>query len=134
MRQVFAAIGLLASLGGSMAVAQDADIGAELYNEYCATCHGASAKGDGPMTDLLTTEVPDLTQLAANTEDGEYPMLNVIHIIDGRTGVRGHGGAMPTFGNIFSIETVEEMGIYGSVLETRGRLLSLALYLESIQE
>lgn len=117
-----------------MAVAQDADIGAELYNEYCATCHGASAKGDGPMTDLLTTEVPDLTQLAANTEDGEYPMLNVIHIIDGRTGVRGHGGAMPTFGNIFSIETVEEMGIYGSVLETRGRLLSLALYLESIQE
>lgn len=115
------------------ALAQDADVGQDYYMQYCATCHGADGAGAGPLTELMTVPVPDLTQLTARN-DGEFPMLDVIHIIDGRTGVRAHGGPMPVYGRIFTADTSGEMGQYGSVLETRGRVLSLAMYLESLQK
>ena len=41
---------------------------------------------------------------------------------------------MPTYGSVFMDETEDEMEKMGAVLETRGRILSLATYLESIQE
>ncbi|WP_083950564.1 c-type cytochrome [Roseivivax lentus] len=113
-------------------MAQDSDHGEALYTQFCATCHGAEAMGDGPLTDLLTTEVPDLHGLSARN-DGVFPMLEVIHIIDGRTGVRAHGGPMPVYGDVFSRNGRGDMD-YGSVLETRGKILSLAYYLESIQD
>ena len=118
------------------APAQDAGIGENLYSQYCATCHGAGGAGDGPLTELMLERPADLRKLAAENEanPGEFPMLRVIHVIDGRTGVRAHGGPMPTYGSIFMAETIDEMEKMGAVLETRGRILSLALYLESIQE
>ena len=61
-------------------------------------------------------------------------MLNVIHIIDGRTGVRGHGGQMPVFGDAFMAEHPAQERDYADVLATRGRVLSLAMYLETIQK
>ena len=78
----------------------------------------------------------DLTKLAANNpaDKGVFPMLRILHIIDGRTGLRAHGGPMPTYGQIFMSQTEDEMETMGAVLETRGRILSLAMYLESIQE
>lgn len=119
-----------------VAQAQDADIGQALYEQYCATCHGMDGAGKGPLTEIMLDKPSDLRKLAANNEasPGEYPMLKVIHIIDGRTGIRAHGGPMPTYGNIFMAETEGEMEKVGAVLETRGRILSLATYLESIQE
>lgn len=117
----------------SVAHAQDKEIGAGLYADYCAVCHGASGKGDGDMANVLTIPSPNLT-LLSKANDGDFPMLQVIHIIDGRTGVRAHGGAMPLFGNMFSEQSVAGPDDYGSVLETRGRVLSLAMYLESIQD
>lgn len=125
------AIALGAMVSGARA--QDADIGKVLYGQYCAACHGVDAKGDGPLTEVMTTEVSDLTGLSRRN-DGQFPMLEVIHIIDGRTGLRGHGGPMPTFGDLFTVETEGTVGRYASVIETRGRMLSLALYLESVQE
>lgn len=122
-----------AVLGGGNAAGQSADVGHDIYTQYCATCHGEAADGRGPLTELMTVKVADLTQLAANN-DGEFPMLKVIHIIDGRTGLRGHGGPMPTYGRIFTEEMAGEVGNYGAVLATRGRVLSLAMYLESIQK
>jgi hypothetical protein len=60
-------------------------------------------------------------------------MLRVIHTIDGRTGIRAHGGPMPVYGSMFSSQAASEGMGYGSVVETRGRILSIALYLEGIQ-
>lgn len=109
------------------------DIGQQLYTNYCATCHGATGHGNGVVAEFLTVPVPDLTTIAARN-DGAFPMLAVIHIIDGRTGVRPHGDRMPVWGDAFS-ETVDPGTTgYGSVIETRGRVMSLALYLESIQQ
>lgn len=115
---------------GTMATADET--GKDVFMQYCATCHGETADGKGPMTDLLTVEVPDLSQLSANN-DGAFPMLEVIHIIDGRTGMRAHGGPMPVYGAIFDDE-VESPGPYGAPLYTRGKVLSIAYYLESLQK
>lgn len=116
--------------------AQDINIGKDLYDQYCATCHGADGGGSGPLTEIMMDKPSDLRKLAANNEvdPGVFPMLRVIHVIDGRSGLRAHGGPMPTYGNVFMAETVDSHEKVGAVLETRGRILSLAMYLESIQE
>ncbi len=41
---------------------------------------------------------------------------------------------MPVFGRVFASHEPGPDDPYGSVLETRGRVLSLAMYLESIRE
>lgn len=117
----------------SPGVAQEADIGAMLYADYCAACHGATGMGDGDMADVVNIPSPNLTLLARN-HDGVFPMLDVLHVIDGRSGTRAHGGAMPLWGRVFSDEIGDRAGPYGGVLEVRGRVLSLAKYLESIQQ
>lgn len=113
----------------TLAHAEGADIGAGLFADSCAACHGASGHGDGDMAGVMTIPAPDITTLSTQNE-GTFPMLKVIHIIDGRSGIRAHGGPMPVFGQVFSAGTEG----YEGVLETRGRVLSLAMYLESIQQ
>ena len=83
------------------------------------------------MGEILTVSVPDLTHLSA-ANDGKFPMLEVIHIIDGRTGLRGHGGPMPVYGAVFDDE-VDPAGPYGAPVITRGRILSIAYHLEALQ-
>ena len=115
------------------AFADEVDVGARLYQESCSGCHGATGKGGGELSQLLNVATPALTGLSA-ANDGTFPMLNVIHVIDGRSGLRAHGGPMPIFGSLYSASSVVGGSDYSSVLEVRGRILSLALYLESIQE
>lgn len=134
--KIVSLIALFASLGAfnvGVAQAQSPDIGESLFTGYCAACHGVDAKGGGDMSNVMTIPAPNLT-LLAQRNDGVFPMLNVIHIIDGRTGVRSHGGPMPIFGQVFSSSDPRDENPYGSVLEVRGRVLSLAMYLETIQQ
>jgi hypothetical protein len=112
------------------AVADEA--GQVAYEQYCATCHGPGGKGDGKLTEILSVPVPDLTQLSANN-DGVFPMLYVIQTIDGRTGVRGHDLPMPVYGALFK-ERMSEIGPYAAEIALRGEILSIAYYLESIQQ
>ena len=114
------------------AQAQDAGAGQAEYMNSCASCHGVSGTGDGPLAELMTVEVSDLTQLSA-ANDGAFPMLDVIMTIDGRSGIHGHGYPMPVWGNRFEADA-EGMGDYASEIEVRGRVLSLAMYLQSIQQ
>lgn len=128
---------LCAVIAGTLAVAtiataDESGIGKTAYEQYCATCHGVDATGGGPLTEIMTTSVPDLTTMAA-ANDGSYPMLSVIHVIDGRTGLRAHGGPMPVYGALFDEESHSGTE-YGDVLYTRGKVLSIAYYLESLQE
>lgn len=124
---------LAVALPQTAALAEGADLGAVLYGDFCAACHGAGGKGDGDMAGVMTIPAPNLTLLAKNN-DGTFPMLKVIHTIDGRSGVRSHGGPMPIFGKVFATSDGGAENPYGDVLVTRGRVLSLAMYLESIQQ
>lgn len=125
------AIGIAATLSGSGAVAQDA--GEWEYMNACASCHGADASGSGPVADYMSIIVPPLTGLAA-ANDGEFPLDDVVKIIDGRAEVRGHGSGMPVWGAVFADPLAAEISGQSVDYITRGRVLSLALYLESIQK
>jgi hypothetical protein len=121
------------TLAAPIAHADTTMVGGKLFNQYCATCHGTDATGGGPLTQVMTQSVPDLTKLSERN-DGAFPMLEVIHIIDGRTGLRGHGGPMPTYGDVFSADAqTDTIGDFSPILAARGRILSIALYLESLQ-
>lgn len=103
------------------------------YAANCATCHGAAGMGNGPLAEFMNIEVPDLTTIAQRN-DGVFPFLSAVHIVDGRTGLRGHGSNMPVWGDNFSFRTDTMEGDYSGVLETRGRIISIVYYLESIQK
>ena len=115
-----------------IAMAQDAQPGKEEYMVACAVCHGESAAGNGPFSSLMNIDVPGLSGLAA-ANDGVFPFLKVFQIVDGRTGVRGHGGPMPIWGDRFTA-AVEDFGPYSAEIIARGRIAVLVEYLESIQE
>jgi mono/diheme cytochrome c family protein len=131
VRNVLVAGALLAGMAVGAVAQQDA--GHDEYMIACAVCHGESGRGDGPFAGVMNLEVPGLTMLAKQN-DGEFPFLKTLMIIDGRTGIRGHGGPMPIWGDRFSDAAEASVGPYGAEVVARGRLLSLVYYLESIQE
>ncbi len=139
LRLMWAAGLCLAALPG-LAVAQDSGIerGKQEYMISCAGCHGESAKGTGPLADLLAIETPDLTTINQRTGGGEFPYRNTTLLIDGRNDIRAHGGEMPIWGNRYMSElrandTPYMTGEYADLL-VMGRVLALVRYLESIQE
>src|SRR5579872_2262500 len=56
--------------------------GQQMYNEYCAVCHGKDGKGSGPAAPGLTKVPSDLTLLTAHN-NGKYPDRKVFYIIQG---------------------------------------------------
>jgi len=102
--------------------------GSVSFRTYCASCHGADAKGDGPMTDNLRVRPPDLT-LIARRSGGRFPADVVRRIVDGRTPVKGHGGPeMPVWGDAF--RSSSDAYSDAKVAEKIGALVE---YLRSIQ-
>lgn len=76
-------------------------LGAYAFRTYCASCHGADGKGEGPLAQSLRFHPPDLT-LIAKRSGGEFPADRVERIVDGRNPLKGHGGPeMPIWGDAF---------------------------------
>lgn len=55
----------------------DPTSGAQMYQSYCASCHGTEGNGNGPAVEFLKTPAPDLTRLSL-MNGGEYPEARVI--------------------------------------------------------
>jgi mono/diheme cytochrome c family protein len=101
--------------------------GGDLYQAYCAVCHGKTAKGDGPLGRGLKVAPPDLT-LIAKRNGGSFPRQRIEHILSGETALpSGHGTReMPLWGPIFSqIAWDQDLG--------RVRIDNVAKYLEQLQ-
>jgi mono/diheme cytochrome c family protein len=139
-RPLTAARGLTAAIVASMlvgralafeAVTLEDYSGAELFERFCASCHGSGAHGDGPVASSLNTAVPDLT-LIASRYGGEFPATLARDVIDGRgIDVRAHGTrAMPVWGYEF---WVEEGGDVVAQTAVRNAINKLVDYLRSIQ-
>ena len=97
----------LLAVFASTAGAQDHSnhTGAQLYTRFCASCHGAGGRGDGPVAPLLRVEVPDLTRLIRRPGD-PFPTETVRRIVDGREVPAAHGGRrMPIWGYEFATAT-----------------------------
>lgn len=104
--------------------------GEEIFQRYCASCHGASARGDGPVARGLVRVVPDLT--AISVRYGGFPTALVRDAIDGRGNrVDVHGPrAMPVWGYEFWIE---EGGDVVAQREMKEVIEKLVDYIRSIQ-
>jgi hypothetical protein len=128
---ILAGTGLLAA---TAVLAQEASgeyaVGRE---EYLVACYGEAADGNGEIAIMFKNGVPDLTGIAKRN-DGVFPLLKVIQTIDGRSMIRGHGNPMPVFGNRYRAEADGGNAIFGAEALARGRVLELALYLQSIQQ
>jgi mono/diheme cytochrome c family protein len=107
-----------------------AEMGSELYLQYCASCHGVDGQGRGPVAGALKVRPADLTRIAVRRE-GIFPDGEVARFIDGRFVPASHGTRdMPVWGARFG-ERVPEAGLSEEI--TRGRVLVLLEYLKSIQ-
>ena len=104
--------------------------GEELYRRFCAACHGAEGRGDGPVAGSFKVEVPDLT-LIARRSHGLYPRDRVARIIDGRYILGAHGSrTMPVWGEDLSRL---ELGNPEAERATRIVIDRLADYVEQLQ-
>lgn len=138
MRRIISVICLSVGvlISGTTVNAQDNSLGQQLYADNCASCHSLDGKGNGPIAEFLNVPPADLTIISKNN-DGEFPFLKIFQIVDGRTGVRGHGnaaGAMPIWGDRISREVEIGSVPYGAELYARARLIAIVDYVESIQQ
>ena len=100
--------------------------GEENYKAYCAACHGATGKGDGPAAAALKLPPSDLTKLSANT-GGKFPAMHVQTMIRNAEGTAHGSKDMPVWGPVFrSISN-------GNQADVELRVNNLTKYLESIQ-
>ena len=100
MRQAIAPLAGLLLFCAAPAFAADYVMmsGEQLYGRFCAACHGAQGRGDGPVAASFKVEVPDLT-LIARRAGGSYPRDRIEQIIDGRYILGSHGSrTMPVWG------------------------------------
>ena len=78
--------------------------GAQLFERFCASCHGVTGRGDGPVASAVPALVPDVTRLSER-QGGKFPEDDVRRIIDGRAVVIYHGTRyMPVWGYEFWVE------------------------------
>jgi mono/diheme cytochrome c family protein len=100
--------------------------GKEMFNTYCAVCHGTSAKGDGPASSEFKIPPANLTLLAKN-HNGTFPEAYVSQVIQtGPRDAKAHGSKdMPVWGKLF-----ESLGDEASV---KLRVHNLTSYIETLQ-
>ena len=97
------------------------------YLQDCATCHGLTATGDGPMARALTTPPANLRRLSERFGN-PLPEDQVARYIDGRVDIKAHGPRdMPIWGNRFYEESD------GSEPQAKKQIAELVAYLQSIQ-
>lgn len=104
--------------------------GPELFLHFCASCHGTSAHGDGPVASSLKINVPDLTRIAVRN-GGTFPADRVRNVIDGQDVRAAHGTReMPVWGWEWYGYQGEDAGRRKYVAE---RVEKLVKYLGSLQ-
>jgi hypothetical protein len=106
--------------------------GRALFVENCAACHGIEGRGDGPEAVGLATRPADLTRIAAR-RDGVWPMLEVMAIVDGYTGLVNRRENMPVIDGVIEGPMVEFDTGNGLMIRVPARLVAIVEYLESIQ-
>ena len=97
----------------------------QMFDTYCAVCHGKEGKGNGPAAASLTKVPADLTRIAARN-GGTFPLVKVRRYIEGADEVPAHGSRdMPMWGDLFKSLSRDTAAI---------RVEALAEYLKGIQQ
>ena len=127
--------GLVAALlAVTPALAQESVVGARIYQEDCATCHGLDATGNGPMAPVLLVQPSDLTTLTERN-DGTFPLMRVVMRIDGRDPLVSHGSDMPIFGEFFEgVQDVAMKTESGQPVMMSQPVADIVAFLQEIQQ
>ncbi len=135
------AVAVLSLLGAGPLFALDMEtqlkIGEIEYIGYCASCHGASGQGDGPVAEALLTPPSDLTMIS-KSYSGTFPPGEVYREFNGTNMINPHGDRkMPVWGPRYWEIAVD---LAGSVPHdpdaqalVHGRITALVQYIESLQ-
>lgn len=101
--------------------------GKEMFTQYCAPCHGADGKGNGPAAGAMKTPPADLTQLAKK-HDGKFPANSVASTLKFGNGPGAHGSAeMPVWGPLLqSLDKYHETVV-------QQRISNIITYIETLQ-
>lgn len=122
---------LLAATPGVRGEDLSTSSGAQLYRQYCASCHGAAAEGDGPVAKFFRLSPPDLTRIARRS-GGNFPTERVHRIIDGRQSLPPHGTReMPVWGLQFAMTTADPAAGQVAADDSIARLVE---YLRTLQK
>lgn len=101
--------------------------GKDMYDAYCAPCHGTDGKGNGPAASAMKSAPVDLTQLTKK-HDGKYPAAYVAGVLRFGSGPASHGSAdMPVWGPLF-----RSLDKYHDTVEQQ-RVSNLVNYIETLQ-
>jgi len=99
--------------------------GAQMFKDYCASCHGVDGRGNGPAVTFLKTPPPDLRMMAKHNS-GKYPAGQVMSTLTFGPGSPAHGDLnMPTWGQLFR-DTDKRLATL--------RIHNLTRFVESIQD
>ena len=86
--------------------AQDAAAGKEIYEQYCALCHGPQGKGDGSLS-------ANLDPRPRNHTDGAYMNAlsdaHLLNIVGGGGGAAGLSPIMPAWKDILSAQQIQDV-------------------------
>jgi mono/diheme cytochrome c family protein len=100
--------------------------GKEMFNEYCAVCHGQDARGSGPAASALKKVPSDLTLLTVHNK-GKFPDARIAGFIEGDDQLDAHGTRdMPMWGSVFK-------SMAGGEATTSMRVANLTSYIKSLQ-
>jgi mono/diheme cytochrome c family protein len=132
---------LTGATSGSAGVGSSADaslsitLGKEDFQTYCASCHGETGVGNGPVAEFLALEPANLTKLSRKN-GGPFPRERIVAVIDGREAVKVHGPRdMPVWGDWFNVEAeAPGLRVQERELVIQARIDSLVRYIETIQE
>jgi len=101
--------------------------GKDMFNSYCAVCHGTDAKGAGPAASAMKTNPVDLTALAKKS-GGKYPASHVAAVLRGQAITASHGSQdMPIWGPLFS--SISQ----GHEAQVQQRIANLVDYIGTLQ-
>ena len=102
---------------------QDKDVkkqiaqGREIFLNYCASCHGIDATGNGPVAPALKKQPSNLTSITKKY--GKFPTTKIRATITGEASLPVHGE--------------KQMPVWGGIIN-EPELANLVKYLESIQK
>ena len=126
---VLIAAGMAGVAGAALGSAGTVENGSQLFRSYCASCHGAGGKGDGPLAANLRVAPTDLTRLAKRNH-GKFDADKVRRAVDGRGPKEIHGGSdMPVWGDAF-----KHAGEGYSEAKVKDRIDALVEHLSTLQE
>ncbi|HEY6420178.1 MAG TPA: cytochrome c [Candidatus Binataceae bacterium] len=127
LKSVLPLVGLLLFVAMGTAGADEIAQGRAIYLQYCASCHGLTGDGKGPMAPLMTSPPANL-RLLSERYGNPLPEEQIARFIDGRADVKAHGPRdMPVWGKQFFPD------VQGSETGTKFLIARLVAYLQSIQ-